>query len=82
MQPKPSTTHPIPTEIKPARFLRLPEVCSTTGLSRTQIYRLAQAKQFPAPIKLSEKASAWIEGEVAQWCADRIAASRGEKAAA
>lgn len=66
-------------EIKAVRFLRLPEVLAITGLSRSQIYRLEadSASQFPKHIKLGASASAWVEGEVLQWCADRIAASRG-----
>ncbi|RDI99519.1 AlpA family transcriptional regulator [Dyella solisilvae] len=58
------------------RFVRLAEVCRTAGLSRSQIYRLEAAGQFPKRVKLGQSASAWIESEVLQWCADRIAASR------
>lgn len=61
---------------EPFRFLRLPEVCRATGLSRSQIYRLEAAGQFPSHVKLGASASAWIDREVAQWQADRIAASR------
>lgn len=61
---------------QPSRFVRLREVCSQTGLSRSQIYRLEGAGQFPRRVKLGQAASAWIESEVLQWCADRIAASR------
>lgn len=59
------------------RFVRLPEVCRTSGLSRSQIYRLEAAGQFPKRVKLGLSASAWIESEVLQWCSDRVAASRG-----
>ena len=58
------------------RFIRLPDVCRQTGLSRSQIYRLENAGQFPRRVKLGQAASAWIESEVLQWCTDRIAASR------
>lgn len=60
----------------PIRFVRLPDVCRQTGLSRSQIYRLENAGQFPRRVKLGQAASAWIESEVLRWCADRIAASR------
>lgn len=59
------------------RFLRLRAVCAQTGLSRSQIYRLEGLGKFPRRVKLGDLASAWVESEVAQWCADRIAASRG-----
>jgi predicted DNA-binding transcriptional regulator AlpA len=59
------------------RFLRLPAVCERTGLSRSQIYRMESAGQFPARVKLSEICSAWVESEVEIWAAGRIVASRG-----
>lgn len=58
------------------RFLRLPAVCEMSGLSRSQIYRLQAAGQFPQGVKLGQSAIAWLEAEIAQWQADRIAASR------
>ena len=62
---------------RPFRFLRLRAVCDRTGLSRSQIYRLEAAGQFCPRVKLSESCSAWIEEEVEQWCAKRVAQSRG-----
>lgn len=58
------------------RFLRLPAVCEMSGLSRSQIYRLQAAGQFPRGIKLGQSAIAWLEAELIQWQADRIASSR------
>jgi prophage regulatory protein len=68
-------------QTEPFRFLRLPEVQRATGLSRSQIYRLQANGQFPERVKLGASASAWIDREVAQWQADRIA-SRDAKPAA
>lgn len=67
-------------EFKPVRFIRLPGVREITGLSRSQLYRLVQSGTFPAHVKLGASASAWVEAEVMQWCAERIAASRKEAA--
>jgi prophage regulatory protein len=74
-----------PVETLPVRLIRLPEVLHLTGLSRTHIYRLEAAGQFPARVKLGAAASpssgtAWVESDVQQWIADRIAASRGAAA--
>ncbi|GAA0707939.1 AlpA family transcriptional regulator [Dokdonella soli] len=63
------------------RVIRLPEVRTRTGLSRSQLYKLESEGRFPAHIKLSERASAWLEHEVDDWIADRIA-ERDAKAAA
>ena len=60
---------------------RLPRVTARTGLSRSEIYRRVVAGNFPAPIKLGERASAWSAAEVDRWIARRIAA-RDAKAAA
>ena len=55
---------------------RLPHVKVRTGLSRSEIYRRISAGNFPAPIKLGERTSAWDSREIDRWIADRIAASR------
>ncbi len=62
---------------------RLPRVKARTGLSRSEIYRriAANPPTFPAPVKLGERASAWVDGEISAWCEARIAA-RDAKAAA
>lgn len=52
---------------------RLPKVKARTGLSRSAIYRLVANRQFPAPVKLGERASGWSAHEVDQWIAERIA---------
>jgi prophage regulatory protein len=58
------------------RFWRLPEVQRAVPLSRSRIYELIAANRFPAPVKLSERASAWNSDEVEAWLDARIAASR------
>lgn len=62
------------------RILRLREVEARCGLRRSSIYALGSAGVFPTPIKLSERASGWLESEIEQWLAERIAASRGKEA--
>lgn len=62
-----------------ARLIRLREVMRKTGLSRSYVYALAQKGQFPKPVKLSERSSAWIESEVQNWIDERIQ-QRGEVA--
>lgn len=53
---------------------RLPQVRIRTGLSRSEIYRRIAGGDFPKPIKLGPRASAWAEHEVTAWIAARIAA--------
>jgi prophage regulatory protein len=64
------------SQATPFRFLRLPAVCACTGLSRSQIYRLEAAGDFPKRVKLGAAAAAWIDSEVARWQNDRVSAGR------
>ena len=57
-------------------ILRLPEVKSRTGLSRSLIYLKISNNQFPRPIQLGERAVGWIESEIDAWLESRIQASR------
>jgi len=54
------------------RFLRLPEVKDRVGLSRSQIYRLVQAGDFPAPLKLSPQVSVWPDGDIVRWQSEAL----------
>lgn len=58
------------------RLLRLQDVCRTTGLCRSMIYKMEAEKRFPQRVKIGHRAVGWVEGEVAQWVTDRIATSR------
>lgn len=58
------------------RLLRLPEVISRTGLSRTTIYAYIGAGDFPKGIRLGHRCVAWLESEIDGWIAQHIAKSR------
>ena len=62
-------------------LLRMREVCRRTGKGRSEIYRRIAAGDFPSPVKLGERASAWPEHEVTAWIASRIAARDAKGAA-
>jgi len=66
---------------KPIKIIRLPDVKHRTGFSGSQIYQLASEGKFPSPIKLSPgdkaRASGWLEAEVDEYLAQRVAESRG-----
>jgi prophage regulatory protein len=68
------TAPPAPNYPHPLTLERLQQVRTRTGLSRSEIYRRIAAGDFPRPIKLGERASAWAEHEVTAWIAARIAA--------
>lgn len=63
-------------ETQVTQMLRIGEVCRRTGLSKSQIHRLVDGSGFPDPIKLSARATAWVEAEVENWLRERIAVTR------
>lgn len=61
------------------RLLRWKEVQQRVGICRSQAHALIQKAEFPAPIKLGARASAWLEAEIDQWIAFRIESTRSAK---
>jgi prophage regulatory protein len=59
------------------KFIKLIEVLAISGKSRSSVYDAIRKGEFPAPVKVGGRASAWIKSEVLQWTQDRIRASRG-----
>lgn len=57
-------------------FIKLHDVKSMTGLSRSSIYKFITEGKFPTQVKLSDRAVAWVLSDVQKWMEDRIAASR------
>ena len=57
-------------------FLRLSRVKEITGLSKSCLYLLIREKTFPAPVRIGNRAVAWVRSEVRQWALERIGASR------
>lgn len=49
------------------RIIRITEVMTMTGLSRSGIYAAIKAGTFPAQLKLSVRSSGWLESEVIAW---------------
>lgn len=64
------------------RVLRLRDVEERTGLKRASIYRRGNAGTFPKPIRLGANSSGWIESEVEQWLAARVAERDAQAGAA
>lgn len=58
----------------PNRLIRIKEVTSLTGLSKSYIYQLAKTNQFPKQISLISGGTsvAWLESEVNDWIKSRV----------
>jgi prophage regulatory protein len=63
----------------PYRILRLAQVRALTGLCRSSIYQLQAQKRFPSRVKIGARAVGWVEEDVQQWVAERVARSRSEQ---
>jgi prophage regulatory protein len=65
----------------PERLLRIKEVLSITGLSRSRLYALIKEGKFAEPFALGEgsRTVAWIASEVNDWVAHQIAVGRAKR---
>ena len=57
-------------------ILRRKQVEARTGLARSTIYQHIKAGTFPRPIPLGARAVGWLETDVSNWIAERIAMAR------
>lgn len=58
------------------RFIDRMEVERRVSLRRERIRQLEVLGKFPRRIRLSQRRNVWIESEIDQWIADRIADGR------
>jgi predicted DNA-binding transcriptional regulator AlpA len=70
-----------PVQLNGLAFLRKPDLVSATSLSYSTLYRLIRMGRFPAPIRLSERTSAWRASDVLDWI-NSHAAGNGTQAEA
>jgi len=55
------------------KLIPLKQVMEMTSLGRSTIYRYISEDKFPKQVALGAKNSAWVEQEVLDWIASRIA---------
>jgi prophage regulatory protein len=55
------------------KLYRLPEVCKLIGLRRSAIYAAIARGEFPQPIKIGKRASAWKHADIEAWLQARAA---------
>ena len=61
-----------------SRILRLPNVKTRTGLSRSTIYAMIKDKRFPKYISLGARSVGWLESEIEAWIESRVNSSRNQ----
>ncbi len=50
------------------------DAAAATSLSRTLLALMAEAGEFPRPVKLGQRRTAYVRAEVEAWISERIAA--------
>ena len=55
----------------PPDILRFKDVCKTTSLSRTTLWRLRRTGTFPPPIQLSPGLIGWRRSDIDTWFEER-----------
>jgi prophage regulatory protein len=54
-----------------ARLIRFAEVKHRVGLSRSTVWRLEKANQFPKSIRISSGRRAWLESAIDDWISSK-----------
>lgn len=57
-------------------ILRLPQVKTRVGLSRSSIYLAISQGTFPRPVRLGARAVGWVAADIEAWLNARIEGSR------
>jgi prophage regulatory protein len=59
------------------KLLRLPQVKSVTGLSKSSIYARISEGTFPKQIPLGPRLVVWVESDIQKWISEQVSAARG-----
>ena len=59
------------------KLLRLPQVKSATGLSKSTIYARIAEGTFPKQIPLGPRLVVWVESAIQNWISEQVSAARG-----
>jgi len=62
-----------------SKLLNLRQVVELVGLSRTTLWRLERAGQFPRRVQVSTKAVRWHQAEIFDWIESRPLAGGGDE---
>ena len=51
----------------PMKFLRLPDLLSRLGVSRSWVYDQIRNGNFPKPLQIGPRSVAWLESDIEDW---------------
>ena len=58
------------------RFIRMKELTTLVGLSKSTIYKLIINNKFPQQVKVTQRTSAWRLSTIMNWMDSRVAANK------
>ena len=61
------------------RLLRMPQVQAKVGLRKSQIYKLIEQGSFRKQIKVRQRFSAWLSGDIETWVEQSVLESTQEQ---
>jgi len=64
-----------------SQVIKLPEVLQLTKVSKSKWYGEIKKGNAPKPIKLGDRAVAWVMDDVTEWLEQRIKQSKQDSAA-
>jgi prophage regulatory protein len=70
--PSPTIERRLGPRTNTLRLVRIREVVSICGLSRSSIYIAIKDGRFPRPVASGGRARAWVQHEVENWAGQRI----------
>jgi len=59
------------------KLLRLPQVISVTGLSKSTIYARIAEGTFPKQVPLGPRLVVWVESDIQNWISEQVSVARG-----
>jgi prophage regulatory protein len=57
-------------------LIRPKQAAVKAGISTSHLYALVSKKQFPQPIKISERITTFVESEIDEWIVSKMESSR------
>ena len=66
-KPKKETEPTNASPVSARTLIRLSDLCESLGVSRSTIYRWASEGEFPAPVRIGERAVRWRSEDIEQW---------------
>lgn len=58
------------------RLLSVKQVLGLMGISRSTLYAMMRAKEFPKPVQIAKRRIGWLNSDVEEWLKER-ATERG-----